>query len=367
MRSDTCLRLCLLCDLTCSFLRCRYWGRSTQQEVGASLARSLPVTALAAKSPMKSKIGTAVGRLSVFNITVSDARRFRQRRFISFMANGLTITAKVGSLSLGFLAVVSIAHSQAAAGPSGGGSGSSNRPISFEVASIRPSRGVEWSTRFTEDGFDADSAPLQYLLRVAFSPRIAPPDILGEPKWAADGYDIHAKVAPEDLQAYKALSREQRGQILQVLLADRFHLRFHYGTIEHSVYDLKLLGAGSKLKSLKVGEDYAGNGYSEPLMPVDEMLRFQAHPSSMAQLARRLSWIGDVEGKEVIDRTGLAGFYNFDLTWCPIQAASEATPTTCNGESLFSALREQLELELKPATASFPTLIIDHIERPSPN
>ncbi|MGH9606729.1 MAG: TIGR03435 family protein [Terracidiphilus sp.] len=234
--------------------------------------------------------------------------------------------------------------------------------------SIKPSQQAAWTTQFTEDGFEADSAPVEYLLRVAFAPKIALVDILREPKWAWDDhYTIHAKVAPEDVQAYQALSREQRGQMLQALLADRFHLRFHYGTTEHSAYNMTLLGTGSKLKSLKEGKDYSGSGYMDPVMPVDGMLRFHAHPSSMAQLARRLSWMPDVEVKEVMDRTGLTGFYTFDLTWCPIREEPDPGPAMCSGPSLFSALREQLGLELKPMKGSFPTVIIDDIERPSPS
>jgi uncharacterized protein (TIGR03435 family) len=245
--------------------------------------------------------------------------------------------------------------------------GESKKLISFDVVSIRPASAPGWLTRFTKVGFEADAAPVQYLLRVAFSSQIAPPDILGVPKWAAETYDIRAKVAPEDVEEYNSLSREQQGLMLQELLADRFHLRFHFGTTEHLAYTMTLLGSGSKLERHQAGKEYSGNGDNEPLMPVDGMLRFRANPDSMTHLARRLSWTSDVERKAVIDRSGLNGFYKFDLTWCPIQDDPNPPTTTCNGPSLFTALKEQLGLELKPTKSSFPTLIVDALDKPSPN
>jgi uncharacterized protein (TIGR03435 family) len=239
--------------------------------------------------------------------------------------------------------------------------------IAFDVVSIRPAHGAGWLTRFTEDGFDGESVPVQYLLRLAFTPTVAPPDILGKPKWADDTYDIHAKVAPEDVPTYKTLSREQQGVMLQKILADRFQFRFHYGTITHPIYSLTTVDSESKLKRLKAEADYTGEGDNEPLMSENKMLHFRAHPDSMAHLARRLSWTDDVERRMVIDRTGLSGFYNFDLAWCPLQESPVQEATACNGASLLTALKEQLGLQLNPAGASFRTVVIDHIERPSPN
>jgi uncharacterized protein (TIGR03435 family) len=240
-----------------------------------------------------------------------------------------------------------------------------DKPVEFEVVSIKPAHGDAWSAIFTEDGFDAESAPLQYLLRVAFAPAIAPPDILGKPRWADEIYDIHAKVAAEDVAAYKQLAREQKLRMLQKILADRFQLRYHLGTTTHSVYDLVASSADPQHKRLGT-VNQQGPGSNAVIM-MDGMLRFRAHPENITYLARRLSWIEDVEHKAVVDQTGLTGFYNFDLAWCPTQDRATADAPTCNGSSLFTAVREQLGLQLKPAEQSFPTMIIDKIERPSPN
>jgi uncharacterized protein (TIGR03435 family) len=293
--------------------------------------------------------------------------RSSQLRFGSSKSKFHVLTGVV-VLSAGFLNSTLNAQSATSHGqPPALINGESKKLISFDVVSIRKASAPGWLTRFTKDGFEADATPVQYLLRVAFSSQVAPPDILNVPKWAAGTYDIRAKVAEEDIEEYNSLSREQQNMMLQRLLSERFHLRFHFGTREHSAYEMRLLGSGSKLTSHQAGKEYSGNGDNEPLMPVDGALRFRANPDSMAHLARRLSWTGDVEHKAVVDRSGLNGFYKFDLTWCPFQEDANPPTTNCNGPSLFTALKEQLGLELRPIKASFPTLIVDELDRPSPN
>lgn len=241
------------------------------------------------------------------------------------------------------------------------------RPLSFDVVAIKPGHDDGWLTRFTESGFDGSSVPVQYLLRIAFSPEIAPPDILNLPKWAHETYDIHAKVAPEDLSKYKALTREQQGKMLRQVLCDRFKLKFHFGATEHPVYDLVTSGKIQKLEKEKEGNAYSGNGSNEPVISEEKMQKFRAHPDSLAHLARRLSWTKDVENRAVLDRSGFIGYFNFELSWCPLSDRSDVQGADCEGPSLFTALKEQLGLSLKPSTGTFKTVVIDQIDRPSAN
>ena len=59
-------------------------------------------------------------------------------------------------------------------------------------------------------------------------------------------------------------------------------------------------------------------------------------------------------GREVIDKTGLAGDYEFTLD-------------TTNDVSVFTALREQLGLKLEPERSAVPIVVVDRIERPTPD
>ena len=85
--------------------------------------------------------------------------------------------------------------------------------------------------------------------------------------------------------------------------------------------------------------------------------KFASHHCKMSGLASSLSGAAD---RIVIDKTGLTGEYDIDLTWAP-----DNQPDA--GPSIFSALQEQLGLKLEPAKAALDVVVIDHIERPSEN
>jgi uncharacterized protein (TIGR03435 family) len=87
-----------------------------------------------------------------------------------------------------------------------------------------------------------------------------------------------------------------------------------------------------------------------------------------------LECAGDIGGREVIDKTGLTGAYDFSLKWTPLQTAAApgggsgtAPSPDVEGVSLFTAIEEQLGLRLVSAKGSGQVLVIDHIEQPSEN
>jgi len=90
----------------------------------------------------------------------------------------------------------------------------------------------------------------------------------------------------------------------------------------------------------------------------------------LSQLANLLS--GRVE-RPVEDRTGLSGVYAFDLRWTAerfVLNGRDHTIGVSAGEltaSIFTALREQLGLKLEPIQTTAEFLIIDRVERPTPN
>ena len=67
----------------------------------------------------------------------------------------------------------------------------------------------------------------------------------------------------------------------------------------------------------------------------------------------------------VVDRTGLAGKFDWDLQWSPEGLATAAAPAA--GLSLFTALREQLGLKLEPTREPVDVLVIERAERPMPD
>jgi bla regulator protein blaR1 len=73
----------------------------------------------------------------------------------------------------------------------------------------------------------------------------------------------------------------------------------------------------------------------------------------------------------VVDRTGLTGTFDFSINWAPASPSSASSapdaPLDNSGPTFEEGLREQLGLRLKPARAPIRTLVIDHVEEPSPN
>jgi uncharacterized protein (TIGR03435 family) len=91
----------------------------------------------------------------------------------------------------------------------------------------------------------------------------------------------------------------------------------------------------------------------------------------LSQLANQLS--ARVE-RPAEDRTGLTGMYAYDLRWAAPPVSSSATdslPSAAVPDSLptsiFTAIQEQLGLKLEPTKTVAEFLVIDHIERPTPN
>lgn len=84
----------------------------------------------------------------------------------------------------------------------------------------------------------------------------------------------------------------------------------------------------------------------------------------MEQFVIRLS--GFV-GRTVLDRTGLTGTFDLDLSYTPDVPARGAVPLPSDGPSLFTALQEQLGLKLDSQRGPVDVFVIDRAEPPTPN
>jgi uncharacterized protein (TIGR03435 family) len=67
--------------------------------------------------------------------------------------------------------------------------------------------------------------------------------------------------------------------------------------------------------------------------------------------------------RPMVDETALAGRYDFTLTWMP----DEMKVTESTAPGVFTAIREQLGLEMKPAKGPVDTIVVDHVEKPGEN
>ena len=70
--------------------------------------------------------------------------------------------------------------------------------------------------------------------------------------------------------------------------------------------------------------------------------------------------------RPVVDRTGLTGTYDFDLRFSATPLAAQPT-TQPDLPDIFAAVQEQLGLRLEPTRGPVEFLVVEHIERPTPN
>ena len=95
----------------------------------------------------------------------------------------------------------------------------------------------------------------------------------------------------------------------------------------------------------------------------------------LGQLAQFLS---QNLGRTVLDKTGLEGNYNFNVTYTPDQipapppggapaGAPALPPIDPNGPSLTTALQEQLGLKLEATRGPVTMFVIDKVSQPTPD
>src|SRR5258708_17937457 len=125
------------------------------------------------------------------------------------------------------------------------------RPLTFEVASVKPSS-PDPNGSFIQttpgEGIRAANVPLKTLITYAYE--INDYQLAGDPRWIAEErYDISAKAAPGDTAfgnaARKDLNDSQRKiyddrtrERVRMLLAERFGLLTHHASQEQTVYFL---------------------------------------------------------------------------------------------------------------------------------
>jgi len=224
---------------------------------------------------------------------------------------------------------------------------------SFEVASIKQHVG---EVTFSSDPMvrggrvAATASTLMDMITNAYSLRYD--QVSGGPGWAtSDHYDIDAK-PPGDA----APTADQARQMMQTLLAERFHLKVHRESREVPIYALVVAKNGPKLKAS--APDAAPGGF---VRATDKGQHMEATKGTMERLASQLS---HTAGRPVIDKTGLTGTYAYTLDWFP----SDRIPSPdSNLPSMFDALQDQLGLRLESTKGPQEILVIDRAEKPSEN
>ncbi len=184
------------------------------------------------------------------------------------------------------------------------------------------------------------------------------------PGWTGDFYDIKARVSQADLRAWQHQSKEHEllRSAMRAALKDRCKLAIHEQPSKGEIFKLVVAKRGPRLKAA-VPHSPPPYGMKLPsggvlVQTVERGREVKTYyGATMQDLAGFLSIM--TGGRiPVRDKTGLTGRYDFKI---------QQVPPAPDENHVYSYPVGHLGLQVKRATESRPILVIDHIEKPTPN
>ena len=264
----------------------------------------------------------------------------------------------------------------------------SGPPLSYEVATVKP---VDSNTAnrmvVLPPGVTLSPLSIRRYIMNAYGAMYAA-QVVDGPDWLnKDPYEIKGKF-PDDLEAaYQKMTSDARHDqdraMQQSLLADRFHLKAHFETRVLPVYELVPAKGGLKITEVpapperKPGDppipigfhigDQVPPGTIVTMMNSNGLFVYNARAIKMPWLAHAINFSGAAEigDRPIVDHTGFTGCFDIkDLAWAPLNANTANAP---DAPPLIEALQDNLGLKLVRAKDPIEVLVIDSIDRPSPN
>ena len=250
------------------------------------------------------------------------------------------------------------------------------------IVSIKPS---DTATRVRSDAsstdrFDWLDVTLAMLVRDAYD--LFEFQVIGGPDWMnSKRWDVSATAA--------VLASDEARQLVRRLVEDRFALKAHIENRQMAIYRLVLGSSdgtlGPKIKPATVDCTPFLTGQR----PMQESPRDPAHrfgvcsvggsftPSGLLTprlngrpLTGLVQLLEETVDRRVIDRTGLKGNYDIELSYLDKTLADKSSASAAaspQGPSLFTALQEQLGMKLESARGLVDVLVIDSASEPTTN
>jgi uncharacterized protein (TIGR03435 family) len=152
-------------------------------------------------------------------------------------------------------------------------------------------------------------------------------------------------------------TQDQVRPMLQALLADRFHLKFHRDGKEVPVYYLVQTKKTAAFHAALPEETFSWNMTAEPNK---NSFRSKATKESIGDFVQLTGVSAD---RPLIDKTGIAGDIDYDIL---VSLDGVKTPDD-QQRAILDAIKEQLGFKLEPARDKIDLLVIDHSEKASEN
>lgn len=392
----------------------RYAEQLVEVAERLSARRQSPLLAMAGRDELSARVAALLdsslprGRAGVAGVAVAAAVMVMVALIAPLRAVGVTLPSastvapsdsQVPAPPPSILAFTAGAPPNAVAVAQGDSSQAQAQRPAFEAASIRVNSlgGPIGQVNVNLPGgrVIARNTRLRLVIAAAYQPGFAPrrslASMIGLPDWDESlAFDVEAVASGNPSLAEKRL-------MLQSMLAERFNLALHPETRQGPVFDLVVDGRpGSQLTPHSPSSQCAEASAPPapptntvpappPLPPPCGGIRVQAaywggsmttrmsgNGVTLQAIAERLTWFQDVD-RVVIDKTGLAGSFDFVVEWTPtvqLPPPDGADPTglpVSDKPGQFTALREQLGLRLQPATGPIEVLVVDRVDKPTDN
>ena len=227
------------------------------------------------------------------------------------------------------------------------------------IATITPSQPDEPGKGLTVQMGHIRAAYVTLSDLISYAYEIHPKQLMGAPAWVnEDRFDITATFSGEGQPSHIQIQ-----SLIQKLLG-RFRLRVHRDKKELPVYALSKAGSSAKIVRSAEGANQATD------LHFQDLGKLKVNNGSMQDFVSILQ--SSVLDRPVVDRTGIAGRYDFTLNWTPDDSqfrSSGATIPHTTGDinappPLSIALQEQMGLKLEAIRAPIETLVIDQVEKP---
>lgn len=236
------------------------------------------------------------------------------------------------------------------------------KPV-FEVATVKPSNPDQKGMGFTYRGghFMTINTTLEDILKFCYG--LQSKQLEGLPEWAkTEKWDVNGQ---PDLPGMPNV--QQTEAMMQLLVNERFGLKFHEDKKEMPAYVLSVAKGGPKLEAA------AADAGSLPGLFFRGLGLLTVQNATMKNFTELMQQA--VLDRPVVDQTGLTGKYNFTLKWTPDEsqfsglASQMPKPTETDNPPppLYTAITEQVGLKLDAMKAPVKVMVIDHVEKPSAN
>lgn len=215
--------------------------------------------------------------------------------------------------------------------------------LAYEAASVKldTSGSGHSGSDATKGQIVITNLTLERLIERAYG--VKPTQVSG-PGWLNDVHvDIVAKFPPETKDS-------DHPAMLRTLLEDRFKLAVHRETKELPGFAMVVAKGGFKLKPVEVDDDDTQHSGGR-------VQTLSAKGTSMATLADLVSRYLNIL---VVDRSDVAGVYNFDLKWSTEEPPADVTDQPA---TLPVVLQDTLGLRLQAQKVPVEIVVVDHLER----